>query len=56
MFTENSMIGKKLLGVFESALRDIREREQISYKKPTPDIAKMLLKQVVGYTPEKGGD
>uniref|UniRef100_A0A6M3LG79 Uncharacterized protein n=1 Tax=viral metagenome TaxID=1070528 RepID=A0A6M3LG79_9ZZZZ len=50
------MIGKKLLDVFETALDDIWVCEQISYKKPIPNIAKMLLKEVVGYIPEKGGD
>ena len=56
MFNENSVIGKRLLDVFETALDDIWVCEQISYKKPIPDIAKMLLKEVVGFVGEKGGD
>ena len=56
MFTENSMIGKKLLGVFEASLNYIWLCEQISYRRPIEDIAKTLLKEVVGFVEEKGGD
>ena len=56
MFTENSMIGKKLLGVFVQALDYIWLCEQISYRRPIEDIAKMLLKEVVGFVEEWGGD
>ena len=56
MFTENSMIGKRLLDAFETALDDIWLCHQITYKRPIKDIAKMLLKEVVGFVGEKGGD